>query len=237
MAWWPEPVDSSTRWSPSASARPSCPSCAMQTSWTSRRSSGWPSYRFSGSIWGYGEGDLHFPQSPVMVVESTFAEGVLLETLMLSILNHDSAIALGRSAHGRRGPRTPLHRDGVTAHARGRRRGGGPGRSSGRLRGHLQPGGGSRSTACRRQGPAPTPSRCCTTPSATAFVAQVDALGPGTTLLVDTYDIAEAIRTAVDVAGPGLGAVRIDSGDLVSLAHAVRAPAGRPRRHAAPASS
>ncbi|MGB9011568.1 MAG: nicotinate phosphoribosyltransferase, partial [Aeromicrobium sp.] len=50
-------------------------------------------YRFSGSIWGYGEGELHFPHSPVMVVESTFAEGVLLETLMLSILNHDSAIA------------------------------------------------------------------------------------------------------------------------------------------------
>jgi nicotinate phosphoribosyltransferase len=55
-----------------------------------------------------------------------------------------------------------------------------------------------------------------------AFEAQVRALGPGTTLLVDTYDVPDAIRTAVDVAGPGLGGVRLDSGDLVSLARAVR---------------
>ncbi|WP_306462991.1 hypothetical protein, partial [Klebsiella quasipneumoniae] len=43
-----------------------------------------------------------------------------------------------------------------------------------------------------------------------------------TTLLVDTYDVAEAVRTAVEVAGPELGAVRIDSGDLLLVAHRVR---------------
>jgi nicotinate phosphoribosyltransferase len=51
----------------------------------------------------------------------------------------------------------------------------------------------------------------------------VKSLGAGTTLLVDTYDIAEAVRVGVEVAGPSLGAVRIDSGDLVSLARQVRA--------------
>jgi nicotinate phosphoribosyltransferase len=56
-----------------------------------------------------------------------------------------------------------------------------------------------------------------------AFGAQVSALGKDTTLLVDTYDIAEAVRLGVDVAGPDLGAVRIDSGDLGSLAEQVRA--------------
>ena len=55
-----------------------------------------------------------------------------------------------------------------------------------------------------------------------AFRAQVDTLGPGTTLLVDTYDIPEAVATAVRVAGPSLGAVRIDSGDLPSLVGQVR---------------
>ena len=52
----------------------------------------------------------------------------------------------------------------------------------------------------------------------TAFAAQVAALGKQTTLLVDTYDITEGIRDAIAVAGPDLGAVRIDSGDLSMLA-------------------
>ena len=55
-----------------------------------------------------------------------------------------------------------------------------------------------------------------------AFQAQVASLGKGTTLLVDTYDIAEAVAKAVEIAGPELGAVRIDSGDLGLLAHDVR---------------
>src|SRR5699024_8435849 len=42
-------------------------------------------------------------------------------------------------------------------------------------------------------------------------------------LLVDTYDISAGVRRAVEVAGPGLGAVRIDSGDLGELARQVRA--------------
>jgi nicotinate phosphoribosyltransferase len=50
-----------------------------------------------------------------------------------------------------------------------------------------------------------------------AFASQLDASGVTTTLLVDTYDIPTAIRTAVRLANergaPGPGAVRIDSGD------------------------
>src|SRR5690242_1095745 len=55
------------------------------------------SYRFSGNIWGYAEGDVYFPGSPILVVEGTFAESVLLETVVLSILNHDCAIASAAS--------------------------------------------------------------------------------------------------------------------------------------------
>ncbi|HHW83954.1 MAG TPA: nicotinate phosphoribosyltransferase, partial [Actinomycetales bacterium] len=54
-------------------------------------------YRFTGSITGYGEGECFFPGSPVMTVEGTFAEAVVLETLVLSILNHDSAVAAAAS--------------------------------------------------------------------------------------------------------------------------------------------
>ncbi|CAM5597412.1 Nicotinate phosphoribosyltransferase pncB1 [Streptomyces microflavus] len=50
----------------------------------------------------------------------------------------------------------------------------------------------------------------------------MDSLGRGTTLLVDTYDVTEAVRAAVEIAGPELGAVRIDSGDLLLVAHRVR---------------
>jgi nicotinate phosphoribosyltransferase len=56
-----------------------------------------------------------------------------------------------------------------------------------------------------------------------AFATQVEALGEQTTLLVDTYDVPRAVRTAVEVAGRKLGAVRIDSGDLPVLARQVRA--------------
>jgi nicotinate phosphoribosyltransferase len=55
-----------------------------------------------------------------------------------------------------------------------------------------------------------------------AFRAQVDALGVDTTLLVDTYDVTTGVANAVAAAGTGLGAVRIDSGELGVLARQVR---------------
>lgn len=54
-------------------------------------------YRFGGNVWGYREGEVYFPGSPVLVVEGTFAEAVVLETLALSILNYDSAVASAAS--------------------------------------------------------------------------------------------------------------------------------------------
>jgi nicotinate phosphoribosyltransferase len=50
-------------------------------------------YRFTGDVDGYPEGELYFPYSPILTVSGTFAEAVVLETLVLSILNHDSAVA------------------------------------------------------------------------------------------------------------------------------------------------
>jgi nicotinate phosphoribosyltransferase len=54
-------------------------------------------YRFGGTITGYQEGEVYFPGSPMLVVQGGFAESVVLETLVLSVLNYDSAIASAAS--------------------------------------------------------------------------------------------------------------------------------------------
>ena len=185
------------------------------------------SYRFSGNIWGYAEGDMYFPGSPILVVEGTFAESVLLETVVLSILNYDSAIASAASRM-------------VTA-AGGPGEGGRPLIEMGSRRTH-EAAAVAAARAAYLAGFASTsnvqarfsygvPSGGTSAHSFTlahdtekeAFAAQLESLGSGTTLLVDTFDVEQAVRAAVEVAGPSLGAVRIDSGDLSALAISVRA--------------
>jgi nicotinate phosphoribosyltransferase len=178
-------------------------------------------YRFSGSIWGYPDGEVYFPQSPVMVVEGTFAECVVLETLLLSVLNHDSAIATAASrmvtaAAGRpcieMGSRR-THEASAVAAARAAYVAGFSATSN------LEAG---RTYGIPTTGTSAHSFTLLHDTEQQAFEAQIASLGPGTTLLVDTYDIPEAIRTAVGLAGAELGGVRLDSGDLVSLAHTVR---------------
>jgi nicotinate phosphoribosyltransferase len=179
------------------------------------------SYRFAGDVDGYPEGELYFPGSPLLSVEGTFAQAVVLETLVLSILNHDSAIASAAArmvvAAGDRpviemGSRRTNEYAAVTA-ARAAYLGGFAATSN------LEAG--------RRYG-VPTAGTSAHSfvllhdDEEDAFRAQVEALGPDTTLLVDTYDISRGVRTAVKVAGPALGAVRIDSGELTVLAHETR---------------
>lgn len=178
-------------------------------------------YRFTGDVWGYAEGDLYFPASPVLVVEGTFAEAVVLETLFLSILNHDSAIASAAARMvGAAGGRPCIemgsrrtHEWSAVAAARAAYVAGFATTSNleaGRTHGIPTAGTSAHSFTLLHDS------------ERDAFTAQVESLGSATTLLVDTYDIAEAVRTGVEVAGPSLGAVRIDSGDLPSLAHQVR---------------
>ncbi|MFI9806070.1 nicotinate phosphoribosyltransferase [Streptomyces sp. NPDC052301] len=178
-------------------------------------------YRFSGDIWGYPEGEVYFPGSPIMRVEGTFAECVLLETVLLSILNHDSAIAAAASRMASAAGDRPLiemgarrtHELAAVAAARAAYVGGFSTTSD--LAAGFRYGIPTVGTSAHAFTLLHDRER-------DAFQAQVDTLGRGTTLLVDTYDVAEAVRTAVEVAGPELGAVRIDSGDLLLVAHRVR---------------
>jgi nicotinate phosphoribosyltransferase len=185
------------------------------------------SYRFSGNIWGYPEGDVYFPGSPILVVEGTFAESVLLETLALSILNHDSAIASAASrmvtaAGGPGQAGRPLiemgsrrtHEAAAVAAARAAYIAGFASTSNLQARfSYGVPSGGTSAHAFTLVHDSEKES----------FAAQLASLGPGTTLLVDTFNVEQAVRAAVEAAGPRLGAVRIDSGDLPAYAVSVRA--------------
>ena len=178
-------------------------------------------YRFSGTVWGYQEGEVYFPGSPILVVEGSFAEAVILETLVLSVLNYDSAVASAASrmvsaASGRplaeMGSRRVGERSAVAAARAAYIAGFG-------ATSNLEAG---RSWGIPTMGTAAHSFTLLHDSEADAFQAQVDALGPGTTLLVDTYDVPTAVDLAVKIAGTGLGAVRIDSGDLPEQVAAVR---------------
>ena len=174
-------------------------------------------YRFGGDVVGYPEGELYFPFSPVLTVAASFAEAVVLETVILSVLNHDTAVASAAarmvSAAGERpiiemGSRR-THEQAAVASAR-----------AAYLAGFAST---SNLAAAQRYGvpTAGTAAHAFTLlhdDERAAFAAQVESLGVSTTLLVDTYDITRGIELAIEVAGPKLGAIRIDSGDLAVMA-------------------
>ncbi|MGW1743421.1 nicotinate phosphoribosyltransferase [Nocardia sp. NPDC001965] len=183
-------------------------------------------YRFTGDIHGYAEGELYFPGSPVLSVTGTFAECVVLETLALSVLNHDSAVASAAArmvgaAAGRRmiemGSRR-THERAAPASARAAYLAGFDATSNlEAVRRYGVPGAGTSAHAFTL-----VHSGADGEHEIEAFRSQVAAHGTGTTLLVDTFDITRGVELAVEVAGPDLGAVRIDSGDLGVLARQVR---------------
>jgi nicotinate phosphoribosyltransferase len=175
-------------------------------------------FHFSGAVLGYEEGELYLPHSPILRVEATFGEGVVLETVLLSILNHDTAVAstaaqMYRAANGRRliemGSRRTHDQSAVHA-ARAAFIGGFDATSN------LEAG--------YRYGvpTAGTAAHAWILSHAVeydAFVAQIGTLGIATTLLIDTFDptqgIVNAVNAAASVGARGPGAVRIDSGDLL----------------------
>lgn len=179
-------------------------------------------YRFRGDVTGYPDGELFFPYSPVLTIEGSFAECVVLETVVLSILNHDCAVASAAArvhdvANGRlliEGGSRRTDPDAAVAAARAAHVGGFDTTSNletGRRHGIPTGGTAAHAFVLAHSG------------ESAAFEAQRDVLGAGSTYLVDTFDVLEGIRRAVEAVGPGIGAVRIDSGNL--LASSIRARA------------
>nr|WP_269440780.1 nicotinate phosphoribosyltransferase [Micromonospora tarapacensis] len=178
-------------------------------------------YRFTGDVDGYAEGELFFPGSPILTVSGSFAECVVLETLVLSVLNHDSAVAAAAArmvtaARGRAliemGSRR-AHEEAAVAAARAAYLAGF------RFTSNLAAG---QRYAVPTAGTAAHAFTLLHDDERAAFASQVATLGKETTLLVDTYDISQGIRSAIEVAGPELRAVRIDSGDLAVIAQQSR---------------
>jgi nicotinate phosphoribosyltransferase len=178
-------------------------------------------FRFHGDVDGYREGEPYFPYSPILTVSSSFAEAVVLETVILSILNHDSAIASAAARMVLAAGDRPLiemgsrrtHESAAVAAARAA---------------YLVGFSASSNLAAGARFGVPTTGTAAHAftllhdSEEAAFAAQIAQLGVGTTLLVDTYDTRRGIETAIRVAGTGLGAIRIDSGDLAVVAHQAR---------------
>jgi nicotinate phosphoribosyltransferase len=179
-------------------------------------------FRFAGDVDGYPEGELYFPYSPLLTVSGTFAEAVVLETVVLSVLNHDVAVASAAARMVTAAAGRPIiemgsrrtHEHAAVAAAR-----------AAYLAGFAS----TSNLAAQHRFGVPTAGTAAHAftllhdDEAPAFRAQIASMGVDTTLLVDTYDITRGIDTAIEVAGPKLGAIRIDSGDLSVLARQARA--------------
>ena len=180
------------------------------------------SYRFTGSITGYREGELYFPGSPLLTIEGTFAEAVILETIALSVLNHDSAVATAAARMSIAAGDRPLAE-------MGSRRAAESSAVAAARAAYIAGFGATSNLEAGRTWGIPTMGTAAHSwtllhdSEEDAFRAQIEALGIGTTLLVDTYDIRTGVETAIRVAGTDLGGVRIDSGDLPVVASEVRA--------------
>jgi nicotinate phosphoribosyltransferase len=188
-------------------------------------------YRFAGDVDGYAEGELYFPGSPVLSVHGTFAECVVLETLALSIFNHDTAVASAAARMVTAAAGRPLiemgsrrtHEVAAVAAARAAYLAGFTGSSNLEAeRSHGVPALGTSAHAFTLLHTTDEAGQTASDWEKAAFRAQIDALGVDTTLLVDTYDITTGVANAIEVGGPKLGSVRIDSGDLGVLARQVR---------------
>ncbi len=178
-------------------------------------------YKFRGNIWGYPEGEVYFPGSPLLIVEGTFAEACILETVLLSIYNYDCAVASAASRMTAMAGERPCIEMGsrranefaAVAAARAAYIAGFA--STSNLQAGFRFGIPTTGTAAHS-------FTLLHDSEEEAFKAQLKALGKGTTLLVDTYDIEEAVRTGVRLTKGKLGAIRLDSGDLAEQAADVR---------------
>ena len=181
-------------------------------------------YRFSGDVYGYAEGECYFPYSPILTVTGTFAEACIIETVILSILNHDSAVATAASRMSASARHRPClefgarrtHETAAVHAARAAVIAGFIGTSD------VEAG---RSYGLKIAGTSAHSFTLVHDSEEEAFAAQIATMGPGTTLLVDTYDIPTGVERAVAAAraaGGELGAIRIDSGDLIAQAFTVR---------------
>lgn len=186
------------------------------------------SLRFSARVFAVPEGRVCFPGEPLVRVEGTLAEAQLVETLLLSIVNHDTRVAskcarIVEAAAGRAcfefGSRRTHELAAVDA-AR-----------SAYVAGFA---GTSNEEAARRHGVPVTGTMAHAFVLAHAADAGEDGeagafadfcatFARPSVCLVDTFDTARGVARAIEGARDRLAGVRIDSGDLAAAARDARA--------------
>ncbi len=187
-------------------------------------------FKFTGDVWAVPEGTVVFPNEPLITVRAKIIEAQLLETMLLTILNHQSLIAtktsrIVRAAKGRKVMEFGARRaHGVSAAVYGAR---------------AAIIGGAVGTSCTL-----TAKKFGVPASGTmahswiqsfdteyeAFKKYAELYPNGCTLLIDTYDtmksgLPNAIKVFDEVLKPqGIRpiAVRLDSGDLAYLSKKIR---------------
>ena len=185
-------------------------------------------FRFDGSVFAVPEGTPVFPNEPIINVTGRSRDVQLFETYLLCVMNFQTLIAtkasrIVQAAQGRPvfdfGARRAHGRDAGILAARASFIGGASGTSlvlAGRYFGIPYVGTMAHKFISER----PT--------ELAAFRDYAAAFPNNTTLLIDTYDTLEGARNACIVAkelaarGARLRAVRLDSGDLLTLSRQVR---------------
>ncbi len=184
--------------------------------------------RFTGDVRAVEEGAIVFADEPLLEVTGTLIEAQIVETMLLNIVTTASLLAtkasrLVRAAKGRPiidfGSRR-THGEDAALQAAG----------SGYIAGFA---GTSNVKAAAMFGIPAFGTMAHSFIQAfedetQAFVAYTDEFPQSTTLLVDTYDTLEGVANAIRVAmaakknGATVNAIRLDSGDLGSLARSAR---------------
>lgn len=180
-------------------------------------------FRFRARVSAIPEGRLCFPHEPLVRVEGTLAEAQLVETLLLSVVNHDTRVAskcarIVAAARGREcfefGTRR-THEEAAVDAARAAYVAGFAGTSN--------------EEAARRYG-VPVSGTMAHAfilahaadhgeeGEAAAFRDFSETFDVPTTVLVDTFDTLRGVDRAVEGARASLAGIRIDSGDLAALA-------------------
>jgi nicotinate phosphoribosyltransferase len=185
------------------------------------------SLRFTGDVWAMLEGELVFPNEPIVRVTAPLVEAQIVETFLLNCLGYQTMIAtkaarVATACGGRRfvdfSPRRDHGTDAAVKTARASYVGGASGTSlvlAGQAYGLALSGTMAHSYVMRFHS------------EADAFLTYARDFPGHSIFLIDTYDTIKGAHTVVEVAGklePELlpRAVRLDSGDLATLAPAVR---------------
>jgi nicotinate phosphoribosyltransferase len=184
--------------------------------------------RFTGDAWAVAEGEVVFAGEPIVRVTAPLVEAQLVETALLNAVLHATSVAT-------KATRVAIACDGRPFSDFSARRDHGLDAALAAARSAFIGGAAATSNVLAGTDLGITVSGTMAhsfvlsfASEEEAFRAYVDRFGEASTLLVDTYDIAQGVRTAVVVAreaqqrGSGIRGVRIDSGDLLNASQVAR---------------